>query len=195
MIRPCAYANRTIVATILFLTGCASPREHLYTLDTAVAEAPPPSTERATVVVAPISLPDVVDRPQLVFREGSNQLIVIEQERWAASLRESIPRVLASQLTQKLPERRFVLAASAAMATPTARLTIDLGRVDLIRGEGARLTAHWVYRTTSPAAQIFEGDVTGAANYTGKASSGYAEALRSACVALADALALQLTQK
>jgi ABC-type transport auxiliary lipoprotein component len=67
------------------LTACASPREHLYSLDNSSSEIPTAVRERATVLVGPVNLPELVDRPQLVVRAGAYDIIINEQERWAAS--------------------------------------------------------------------------------------------------------------
>ena len=60
---------------ICMLSGCASPPVHFYTLSAeAAAGAAGPATVgvELRIAVGPISLPEVVDRPQIVVRSGPN---------------------------------------------------------------------------------------------------------------------------
>ena len=175
------------------LIACASPRDHLYTLesprDEATGDLPPVAQLRGTVVIGPVSLPELVDRPELVVREGQYGIVTLEQQRWAAPLKESLPRVLAGELTRRIPTTRFVAASSAAINVPTARLLIAITRFDVARSGGAQLDAHWVYRPTRTDSAALEGDVTAHENVTGTGYEGYVEALRRASTRLAGGIA------
>ena len=73
------------------LAGCgSSPVTHFYTLNPAAAE---PAAAGAgamavyIVAVGAVSLPDGVDRPQIVLRTGGNRVSFSEFERWGGALR------------------------------------------------------------------------------------------------------------
>ena len=183
------------IAPLFFLTACASPREHLYSLEDASPEVPTGVSDRATVVIDRVSLPEMVDRPQLVVREGTYDIRISEQERWATPLKESLPRLLAAQLTRRIADRRFVPAASAAINAPSARLFIDISTLDMARTTGVRVTAHWVYRPVSRDMVPVEGDTAAHTEITMDGYPGYVDALRRAGIAIADDIAARLEAK
>src|SRR4029434_7986687 len=85
---------------VLFVTGCTSTPVRYYTLSAATESAAPSSD--LSVVVGPVSVPDEVDRPQLVVRTGPNQMQVDEFNLWAAPLQSNISRVVAQNLATLL---------------------------------------------------------------------------------------------
>src|SRR5262245_60676473 len=90
------------VSLIVALAGaCASPASRFYTLS-AAASAPTTTTSNLSVVVGPVSVPAVVDRPQIVVTTGPNQVRLEEFNRWASPLQNSIARVVAENLVAML---------------------------------------------------------------------------------------------
>lgn len=183
------------MASLFLLTACASPREHLYSLEDVSREAPIGVTDRATVVIERLSLPEEDDRPQLVVREGTYDIRISEQERWATPLKEALPRLLAAQLTRRIADRRFVPAASAAINTPSAHLFIDISNLDMARTTGVRVMAHWVYRPVLRDMVPVEGDTAAHTEITLDGYPGYVDALRRAGIAIADDIAARLEAK
>jgi len=183
------------VAAFVLLVACASPREHLYSLEDASPDVPIGTSDRATVVIERVSVPEVVDRPQVVVREGTYHIRINEQERWATPLKESLPRLLATQLTQRMTDRRFVPASSAAINTPSARLFIDVSSMDLARATGVRVVAHWVYRPVSRDMVPIEGEAAAHTEITMDGYPGFVDALRRAGIAIAENIAAQLNTK
>ncbi len=94
-------------AILPILGGCmGSEPARFYTLSTIGDEAA--SHQAATAVngvsfgVAPVILPDYLDRPQIVTRIGLNELQVAEYDRWAGSLGENITMVVRENLSSLL---------------------------------------------------------------------------------------------
>ena len=89
---------------LLALAACAAPpRESFFTLN--APEPPAAAADAPSVAVAPVAIPDMVDRPQIVVRLGPNQVQIIEQARWAEPLRGAIARVVAANLAAALGAR------------------------------------------------------------------------------------------
>ncbi|MEW6720900.1 MAG: PqiC family protein [Thermodesulfobacteriota bacterium] len=112
--------------------GCATPRSEFYTLH-APAAAPGASAPR--VAVGPVSIPSLVDRPQIVVRTGPNRVFIDEFHRWGSPLRDDIARVVAGNLASLLE------ASSGAY-----RVRIDVTAFDSVPGEAAVLEAAWTVR-------------------------------------------------
>ena len=142
-------------AVLVVLAGCAgTPRENLYTL-TAVAPAgsaasPAPATTAnapgdAAIAVETASVPELVDRPQLVIRAGDNRVVMLEQQRWAEPLGTQISRVVAVDLARLLGSAR-VSAAPAARASAAYRITLDVQVFESRPGEAVAIEALWSIR-------------------------------------------------
>ena len=61
--------------------------------------APPDSGAGPSLIVGPVSLPDVIDRPQIVRIVDGVRVEVADTHRWSGNLRNEIARRLAAILT------------------------------------------------------------------------------------------------
>ncbi len=174
--------------------ACTSAPEYLYTLEAASAPIERPlGVEQPSVLVGPVTLPELIDRPQLVVRNGEYGIEINEQQRWATPLKEALPRIIAAELSQRVSKLNFVAASSAVVIAPNARLLIDITGFD-ISPQGASLVAHWAYRPTDthvkPIAGISQVQaVVKTADYV-----DYVDAARRATLALANDIADKLAK-
>ncbi len=143
---------------LLFLVGCASsPSANFYTLDALPmamdgAGSPihdPEELSPGPVSVGPVSVPDMVDRPQMVLRMGPNRVAVDEFNRWAEPLYRAIGRVVARNLAVFLKTEQVGLYDDASMANPRYRIVVDVQRFESMPGQGTELDAVWVVRRTA----------------------------------------------
>ena len=132
------------------LTGCSrSPRVTFYTLEaTATPETAPPAATSISVAVGPVTLPQVVDRPQLVIRVAANRVDILEMQRWAAPLKSEIPRLIAENLARQLGPARVSVYPQTASESVDYRVFIDIQRFDATPGEGVTVDALWSVRHT-----------------------------------------------
>jgi uncharacterized lipoprotein YmbA len=129
---------RSLLALVLILGACSSPpRERFYTLD---APEPPAAAEGApSIAVGPVTIPELVDRPQMVARLGANQVQIAEQARWAEPLRGAIARVVAANLATTLGAR----VAGQRNGDADYRVTLDVQRFDSGPGDAVLIDAAW----------------------------------------------------
>ena len=136
-------------AVLVALSGCAgSPRVNLYTLD-----APPypevrgADSARLDILLGPVSLPEMVDRPQLVVRSGDNRVEVVDTSRWAQPLKSELARVLAANLARELGTLRVFLAGQGMSGEPDMRVSVDVLRFESRPAAEATIEARWtIYR-------------------------------------------------
>ena len=128
----------------LMLAGCGSPlKERFYVLSANPMPAPAPGGLSYRVAVGPVTVPAAVDRPQIVLRVNANRVALQEQSRWAEPLKESIPRVVASNLAVLLGDAQVAADAQDAAVPADCRVTIDIQRFDSVLGEAATLEVLW----------------------------------------------------
>jgi uncharacterized lipoprotein YmbA len=137
-----------LVIGLALAAGCGtSPTVRYYTLNTAEASAAAAAPAKAvlSVTVGPVSVPDVVDRPQIVLRVGANRVELSEFERWGEPLKVAIPRVVAVSLEQQIaPARVFVYSPSAPGAD--FRVLIDVERFESEPAKAVTVEASWSIR-------------------------------------------------
>jgi uncharacterized protein len=139
----------------LLLSGCASsPRSKFYTL-TATAIQGVPTVGRATpsVAIASVSIPELVDRPQLVVRVDGSKVDLLETHRWAEPLKSSISRTIAENLSRLLASDRVSSYPQAASLSADFKVFVDFQRFDFV-GDHVELDALWAIRRTDDRAAV-----------------------------------------
>ncbi|WP_460906889.1 PqiC family protein [Paraburkholderia jirisanensis] len=135
-----------LVTALIALGGCSSPGAAFYTL------SPDASLERTgaalpiTVLVGPVTVPELLDRPQLVTRVSDNEVAVNEFARWGEPLKSGVARTLAANLELLLGAARVSVPGQAALVPETCRVRVDVVRFDALPGEAVTIDAQWVVR-------------------------------------------------
>ena len=142
--RPRRLALVTLAAAAL--AGCAgSPPVQLYHLRSQAPVTVAPSTiDEIWQLLLPVRVPEYLDREAILLPQGQTGLLALSGQRWAESLRDAVPRVLAQDLTALLGEGRVWTAPLPAGLTPTRRLRVEIGAFDVEPGRaGVSLQARW----------------------------------------------------
>jgi len=136
------------------LTGCSrSPRVNFYILEpTAKAEIAVPAKNAPTVVIAAITLPEIVDRPQLVVRVDGSRVDILEMHRWAEPLKSRIPRLLAENLSRLLGSPQVSTDSQTAARKADYRIFVDILRFEST-ADSVTVDALWTIRQTMQGAQ------------------------------------------
>lgn len=143
--------NRPItwtMAGLFMLVGCGStPPTEFYTLSplSASSQTAQTSVSRSdiTIGVGPITIPEFLDRPQIVTRTTANRLDVDEFHRWGGSMKEDFARVLVENLSRLLATNRVSVYPSPEPLDLRYRFVIDVQQFDGRLGEGVTLNAIW----------------------------------------------------
>jgi hypothetical protein len=127
------------------LAGCASTPPSEFYLLTAAGEEPsgPGTASDLCVHVEPVSLPEYLNRPQLVTRDRAGGMRVVEFHRWGEPLEEAVPRVLARNLAAELRTNRVFAPRESDAARPDYRVFVNLRRLDGQPGREVALQALW----------------------------------------------------
>ncbi len=147
MTRKIAFTIITVCLASL-LAGCSrSPRVTFYTLEPGaeVGTAADVSVLPA-IAVGPVTLPEVVDRPQLVVRAAANRVEILETHRWAEPLKSEIPRLMAENLRRLLGSNRVSTYLQHAGVDADYRVMVDIRRFESIPGEAVTVEAVWSLR-------------------------------------------------
>lgn len=171
----------------VLLAGCgSSPKEQFYALSLPAQPASVSASYFAAVL--PVQIPEALDRPQLVVYQGGNQVKVLEQARWAGSLKDEIRLALVSALESRGISN--VYGAPVPEGRPTYRITLSVNALTVSTQQPTQWQATWALRTVDGKKNAI---CTAAASGLG-ADVGVAEAYRAAVAALSLHVADSLQQ-
>ncbi|SOY53497.1 PqiC family protein [Cupriavidus taiwanensis] len=146
-------------AAAAVLAGCASPEPRYYTLaqgpGTVAAPAPAvaPSTDTLWLEVAPVRVPERLNRPQLVVRDGGNGngngsdagVRLLDLSRWSAPLPDELRDALSQRLQATLGAVD-TYQQGLSDVQPLYRITTEVLRLDADVGQRAGATINWTVR-------------------------------------------------
>jgi uncharacterized protein len=137
-----ALAVMLVVCTV---SACSvSSPSRFYTLD-PVAAVGSGGSMKDSILVGPVSVPDTVDRPEIVVRSGPNRVEINEFNRWASPLRDDIAQTVVADLGKLLDDPK-IAAAPLANFNAAYRVVINVQRFESVLGQSTSLGAVWTVR-------------------------------------------------
>lgn len=125
-----------IVMLLALLTaGCGrSPQTTFYTLTPTevVLNSSKLTSAAPTIAIASVTLPELVDRPQLVIPVEGTKVAILETQRWAEPLKSAIPRLLANNLSRLIGAGRVSAYPQYAANNADYRLFVDIQRFETL---------------------------------------------------------------
>jgi uncharacterized protein len=139
-----------LLAAAILVGGCSlgrpSPPTHLYVL-TALPETDESQREAGAsgvaLAVAPVDLPEYVDRPQFVTSDGGNELQRAAFAQWAEPLTTNFTRVLAADLSILLKTDRVAVFPWRGSAPIDYQVVIEVMQFVGTRQGSVSLVALW----------------------------------------------------
>jgi uncharacterized lipoprotein YmbA len=136
----------SIATLAVLVSGCAnSPQAKFYTLSVQGQQERAQTTAPVTIAIEAVTVPDLVDRPQIVVRIGATQVGIDEFARWAEPLKAQITRVLAADLAQSVPGA-LVSSYPQWAEGQTYRVSVDVQSFESTPGDSAAIAVLWTVR-------------------------------------------------
>lgn len=133
------------IAVAVMLSACTSPAPFYLTLDVPSAPVAAQTGQRV-VVVGPVSVPESVDRIQVMLNVGAHQLEPASNLRWAQPYKLEVARALAAYLAQALGNPYVVPVLTAPPAEPFLRVGVDVLGFEQRDGQYIVLDILWSVR-------------------------------------------------
>jgi uncharacterized lipoprotein YmbA len=136
-----------LVLAALAVAACASsPPSRFFTLSGAPAPAAPASA--LSIVVGPVTIPAVVDRPEIVVTVGENEVWLDELNRWASPLADAIAVAVAENLSAQLSTARATSLVQSAVEADY-RVSVEVQRFESAPGSYALLDSVFTVRRSA----------------------------------------------
>ena len=138
-----------LVLLALVLAACGTTHNYRYYTLASVPAVPDGSAADAVKVphilgLGPVTIPDYLDRPQIVLRTSRNELVLSQHSRWAGSLVNDSVRVLEENLDSMLAENGIAVVSWRRGVPNDYRVAVQVSRFDAMAGGTVVLKAQWV---------------------------------------------------
>ena len=126
----------------LLLAGCSSssPKVAFYTLNSISSDRPVATNATAgqpvSIGIGPVTIPEVLDRPQIVTRTGPHKLQIDEFHRWAGRLDEDFARVVAENVSLLMATEQVAVYPWDVNFKPRYQVILDIQRFEGHMGTG-----------------------------------------------------------
>lgn len=148
----------SLLSLAVGLAACSSPPPRLYLLNAEQVQqsqhaeisgsrdqarrdvATPPTAIKAGLSV---TIPDYLDRPDMVVRSNSNELAPLPDARWAEDLSITTSRVMASDLSAALPGADIVAWPTRVERSINYRIEVDLTKFESDASGTVEIEGRW----------------------------------------------------
>jgi hypothetical protein len=138
----------SILVILLIITGCGfSQPSRFYRLSPASLkdiQLMEISSKKDTITVGPVTIPVVLNRPQIVSLTGNNSVTISEYDRWAGSLNDNLIITLTEDLSLLLPSRTVVPYELGRRLDSGYQIVLDVQQFDGIMGKNVILKVGWI---------------------------------------------------
>lgn len=134
-----------VLATLLSACG-SSPKQQHYSLmpsPSTALEANKDAASRPSIRVGPVSVPEMLDRPQIVTHLGPHEVHISDTHRWAEPLKAALPRLIAAQLGQALPGTLVLAHEQGCLDASTTSLSLDMQHLEASPGKSVTMDVLW----------------------------------------------------
>jgi uncharacterized lipoprotein YmbA len=170
------------------LCACVAHQpDHFYILSAQPQGANAARTAPLTQATLKVSVPSLVDRPEMIFNTSADGIVVVEHERWAAPL----PDLMTETLARDVEQRRTDMLIANHGNDARIKILIDVVQVTIRKGQRAGIEAHWRIIGAHAGTEAVGGEMF-SVPLGGQDYAAVAQALSDCLALLADRLVEQL---
>jgi uncharacterized lipoprotein YmbA len=140
----------TFLLSIGILSGCSiNQKASYYHLSAPPITSIPTTNKDIRVMVGPVSLPAMIDQPELVVQDGANTVQLYPYQRWAGSLKNDVERVVSSNLTQELSTPHVWSYSQSLQTQFNYQVFLDVQSLESKLGREIVLDVIWTIKPTN----------------------------------------------
>ena len=131
---------------LLLAAACTRPPAQLYVLNPIAAPDGfhAPTSDARTLAILPVSVPDYLDRRQIVARTSDHRLLLSDADHWGENLQDALARVLTIDLGRLLAPDGFVVTSGGHQPKVDGEVSLTVDAFEIDSGGRALLAARWM---------------------------------------------------
>lgn len=130
------------------ITACSATSDttQFYTLKPIenLTETHYSANNKKSISIESLSIPRLLDRPQIISRKGKNQVFRSEYHQWGGSVTEEIKQLITSSIEKELLDSNYYILSSDSRFQPEYSLYIDVKRLDGLLGQQTSIEISWL---------------------------------------------------
>jgi len=139
----------TSLLLALILVGCSSPKTSYYKMSSAPIPTMSEADGKIRLMVGPVSVPERMDRPQLVVQSSGNEVQIYEYQRWAGSLKGDIARVVSASLARDLGTPNVWSFSDSTSTNFDYQILLDVQNIESSLDSGVVVDVLWTIKPAS----------------------------------------------
>ena len=133
---------------LIFLGGCGTTQPSKFYMLSSLSLPPEKSQvnnnqNRVSIEIDINDIPEYLNRPQMVVRVNSNEIKLEEFHRWAETVKDSFPKIIAENLISLLPTEKFLIFAQNRIVSSDYQIIFNVNQFDGTPGETVSLITQW----------------------------------------------------
>ena len=152
--------KRLILLYGLLLSGCvATSNVEFYVLEPISQTAPPKieAVTQKTIGIGPVTVPELLDRSQMITRSSDHTVNIAESQQWASSLQDNLLQTLTRNLSSLQSNNIVRPYPWSVHGKVDLQVIVDFIRFDTSPGKSANLEANWTIKNESTHAVLKSG--------------------------------------
>jgi uncharacterized lipoprotein YmbA len=182
-----------IVSLMLCLSACGtSPKTSFYVLNSDI-KLPAQEDKGLGIGVWKVKLPVLIDRPEMVTREGQYVIELADFHQWAGGLDNNITSLIALELSLRLETGRIAVSPWRTSTKNDYQVKVFINRFDGELGGEVVFRGIWVLSDGEGDKELIREVFTLGAKANGKSHKDMAVTLSKLVVQLTDTIADRIT--
>lgn len=139
----------TLALTLCIITACVSTSQptRLFVLTPLPDDASNPRNQAVALTIASVTIPNYLDRSQIVTYTNKNELNIAELSQWGDNLKKNIVRVLAENLSLLLATQDVTVPPYRGARSHDFAISVSIIRFERAANNRVYLSARWVITT------------------------------------------------
>ena len=136
-----------LTSVVVLVLGCSSPKPTFYSFNATPIPQATSAAKGTRIMVGPVALPAMVDRPQLVIQNANNTVPVYEYHRWANTLKGDVGDVIASNVAQVLAISNVWTFSQSTQTNFDYQVFVDVQNIDTKLGSSVVVDVLWTIKS------------------------------------------------
>lgn len=129
------------------LCACVSSSpDHFYILSAqpqTIAQPPTAQKMPATPVVLKVTLPSLVDRPEMILNTSADGVVVLEHDRWGAPLADLVVQTLGQDIERRRSDLWVGGPGTVRPNGAAVKIIVDVVQMTARQGDRVSIETHW----------------------------------------------------